>query len=170
VRLAGPGEWAPLRQVRLAALADAPEAFASTLAQEAAFDEAEWRRRAATSPWFIAWRRGVPEGLAAAYAGRGSGAGPAGWQLVSMWVSPGLRGTGAADLLVQAVTAHARQVGATVLTLWVADGNSRARRFYQRLGFRLTGARQRYQRADGTVLDEAELALTLAGGASQDSP
>src|SRR5437764_13735273 len=55
VRRAGPAEWAALRQVRLAALADSPAAFASTLKREQEFDEAEWRRRAEATPCFLAW-------------------------------------------------------------------------------------------------------------------
>jgi hypothetical protein len=53
--------------VRLAALANAPEAFASTLARELALDEAEWRRHAVDSFTFIAWRAGKPVGLAGAF-------------------------------------------------------------------------------------------------------
>jgi len=64
VRRVRPGEWATLRAVRLAALADAPEAFGSTTARELAFGEAEWRRRAGSAPNFIAWREDDPVGLA----------------------------------------------------------------------------------------------------------
>ena len=63
VRQLQAGEWATLRTVRLAALADAPEAFGSTMARELAFGEAEWRDRAATAPNFIAWNEDEPVGL-----------------------------------------------------------------------------------------------------------
>jgi ribosomal protein S18 acetylase RimI-like enzyme len=70
------------------------------------------------------------------------GAGPGrGWHLVSMWVSPQARGSGAAEQLVQAVCAAARADGATRIRLWVTDANPRAQAFYQRLGFCRTGAR-----------------------------
>jgi len=63
-------------------------------------------------------------------------------QLVSMWVDPRARGSGAAVQLVAAVREAAAVEGARVLTLFVADGNDRARRLYERLGFRPTGERQ----------------------------
>ena len=59
---AQPGDWVTLRAVRLAALADAPGAFGSTVGRELAFDEAEWRRLA-SAPSFIAWRGDEPVGL-----------------------------------------------------------------------------------------------------------
>jgi hypothetical protein len=46
VRQACATDWEVLRELRLWALADAPDAFASTLDQEAAFPEQVWRQRA----------------------------------------------------------------------------------------------------------------------------
>ena len=109
IRRMEPGEWATVRRVRLAALADAPEAFASTLDRELGFEEATWRERIAASPWFLAWRDGEPVGLVAVVTQQPGGA--SGWHLVSMWVSPQVRGSGVADGLVAAVTAHARAAG-----------------------------------------------------------
>jgi hypothetical protein len=43
VRPVGPDDWALLKHVRLTALADAPEAFYSTLVKEEHRTEAEWR-------------------------------------------------------------------------------------------------------------------------------
>jgi ribosomal protein S18 acetylase RimI-like enzyme len=161
IRRMEPEEWATVRRVRLAALADAPEAFASTLDRELGFEEATWRERIAASPWFLAWRDGEAVGLVAVVTQQPGRARE--WHLVSMWVSPQVRGSGVADGLVAAVTAHARAAGVSTVTLWVAAGNDRARGFYERMGFRPTGVRQTYQRADAPDLDEEELALDLAG-------
>jgi hypothetical protein len=46
VRQAGAADWEALRELRLRALADTPDAFASTLQKEAAFPEQVWRQRA----------------------------------------------------------------------------------------------------------------------------
>jgi ribosomal protein S18 acetylase RimI-like enzyme len=159
VGLAGPGQWATVRQVRLAALTDAPEAFASTLDRELGFDETHWRERIARGPWFLAWQEEQPVGLVTV------GPQPPGrtqaWHLMSMWVSPQLRGRGAADQLVAAAIEHVRAAGGSSVTLWVAVGNDRARGFYQRMGFRPTGIREIYPRAGAPDLDEEKLALDL---------
>jgi ribosomal protein S18 acetylase RimI-like enzyme len=157
VRRVDPEEWAAARQARLAAMQDAPGAFASTLDRELGFDEAMWRERLTAWPWFLAWLDGEPVGLVAARAEQ-SGSGRE-WHLMSMWVSPRVRGSGVADRLVAAVTAHVRAAGGAVVTLWVATGN--ARDFYERMGFRPTGNQSAYRRADATALDEEELALDL---------
>jgi GNAT superfamily N-acetyltransferase len=164
VRRVTAGEWATLRTVRLAALADAPEAFGSTTARELAFAEAEWRRRAEGAPNFIAWHGDDPVGLVTVI-GRPGGdeeGPPAEWELVSMWVSPGARGGGAADLLVSAAVEAVRAESAQRLILWVADGNDRARAFYLRAGFRPAGVRQTYQRVDGSAFEEEKLVMPLA--------
>jgi hypothetical protein len=58
IRRADADEWDTVRDVRLAALADAPEAFAATLGQELDRTEPEWRARISAWPWFVAWRAG----------------------------------------------------------------------------------------------------------------
>ncbi|GLZ49085.1 hypothetical protein Acsp06_52700 [Actinomycetospora sp. NBRC 106375] len=130
-------DWRAARATRLRALADAPGAFASTLAREEAFDEATWRTRITDNAWFAAGDPAV--GLACGIPEPGDADGR---HLVGMWVEPARRGEGVADLLVDAVVAWARADGGRRLALWVVDGNVRARRCYERLGFTLTGERQ----------------------------
>jgi ribosomal protein S18 acetylase RimI-like enzyme len=136
VRLAQPVDWATVRDVRLRALGDAPAAFASTLEREIAFDAGEWRSRVTRGPWWLAFDGDRPVGLVAAFPEDGD------THLVAMWVEPGARGTSAATELVETVCSHGANDGARAVRLWVADGNDRARRFYERVGFLLTGERQ----------------------------
>jgi GNAT superfamily N-acetyltransferase len=139
VRRAGLDDWAAVRDSRLTALADAPYAFASTFAREAALDSSDWRRRVGEGAWFLAWLGDQPVGVAAGVAEDDL---PGERHLVAMWVAAAHRGSSAAAQLVEAVCDWARGQGAGAVTLWVADGNPRARRFYERLGFRPTGRRQ----------------------------
>ena len=152
----GPDEWTLLRDVRLRALADAPYAFASTLAREVAFDETDWRRRIDGGPWWLARADDVPVGLVAGHRTADDGDVR---HLVAMWVDPAHRGSPAATLLVEAVCAWAAADGGRVVSLWVADGNDRARRFYERLGFTGTGERQPLPSAPGVSEEHLERRL-----------
>jgi len=137
IRRLVPADWAALRAVRLAALAEAPYAFSSTLERERGFDEDKWRERLAVTPHFGAWRAGALVGLVGAFVESP----PDGWHLVSMWVSPAERGSGAADGLVTAVCDLAWAQGGRRVALWVTEVNARARAFYGRAGFAPTGER-----------------------------
>lgn len=150
VRQLAAGDWAQLRAARLAALAEAPYAFASTLASEQEFTNEVWRSRAGSGRTFAAWQGATIVGLATGlppeaaqpvHATQAAETGPA-WHLVGMWVAPACRGQGVADELVDAVCEQARQSGAASVTLWVTEVNDRARAFYRRIGFVPTGARQ----------------------------
>lgn len=140
VRRADESDWQLVRRVRLAALADSPTAFASTLAREQGFDAEEWKRRVAPRNWALALVDGEPVGCAAGIveAGRPDDE----RHLVAMWVSPDWRSRDVAARLVDEVQRWAEEQGATVLSLWLADGNDRGRRFYERIGFTSTGERQ----------------------------
>lgn len=127
------------REVRLRALADAPDAFAASHEQEEAYDDAEWLRRVTTNAWFLVRADGETVGLA---CGIPEPHDDAGRHLVGMWVEPAFRGRGLSDLLVAAVMAWARRERAETLALWVVDGNDRALGLYERLGFEATGERQ----------------------------
>jgi ribosomal protein S18 acetylase RimI-like enzyme len=163
VRQLAADDWPELRAARLTALAEAPYAFASTLAREQQYTEQMWRERAGRGRTFGAWNAGVLVGLATGLPASGiaaSRADPADWHLVGMWVSPQVRGQGIGDRLVAGVCELARTSGAASVTLWVTEVNGRAIAFYRRLGFAPTGGRQ-LVRPDEPDLWESELRLGL---------
>jgi ribosomal protein S18 acetylase RimI-like enzyme len=138
-------DWELLRDVRLAALSDAPNAFASTYAREAAFTQEKWRGRiggrsvtffAQDEPGNGAPADRVPAGLAGVYVEDGAA------DLVSMWVRPSARGLGVGEALVEAAAAWARARDFGALFLWVTESNEPARRLYERCGFSPTGESQ----------------------------
>lgn len=113
VRVLTAADWAQLRAARLAALADAPYAFASTLAREQQFGDDVWRERAGAGQTFGAWRDGALVGLVTGFPLTDAD----GWHLVGMWVAPGCRGQRIADRLVRALCDLARASDGTVMTL-----------------------------------------------------
>jgi GNAT superfamily N-acetyltransferase len=133
-----PDDWQVLRDIRLAALADSPSAFASTLTREQAFTEPDWRWRLTNGCSVVATDsvHGEAVGVAGGYLHEGVP------ELIAMWVHPTWRGSGAAEQLVEAVADWARERDAARLRLWVVEGNDRAERIYLRLGFAHTGAAQ----------------------------
>jgi GNAT superfamily N-acetyltransferase len=79
--------------------------------------------------------------------------------LISMWVSPTVRGRGVAGQLIDAVAGWARDDGAAELHLWVVTGNAAARAAYVRAGFVATGERQPVKGDDHRVEERMVLAL-----------
>jgi len=139
VREVGPDDWAILREIRLAALQDAPQAFGSTYQREARFTEAQWRKRINdTAVTFFAQldEDPAPAGIAGVWVDDGAA------ELVSMWVRPDARGRGVGEALVMATAGWARARGHGALFLWVTEVNAPARRLYERCGFAPSGDRQ----------------------------
>jgi GNAT superfamily N-acetyltransferase len=152
VRATMAADWQILRDIRLAALRDAPDAFAVSYAEDAAVTEAQWRERAgghwtmflAFVPGLVAPRPGEeqadeeqPAGMAGCFpAGAGS------VHVVAMFVRPAGRGLGVGEALIDAVLGWARAHDAASVDLWVTEANKPARRLYERCGFTPTGARQ----------------------------
>lgn len=133
-------DWARLRAVRLRALADAPDAFGTTLAQDEGRPLEEWAARLADQQGatFAASADGADIGVVTGHtlAADGNFAG-----LFGMWVAPSHRRLGVAGALVDAVVGWARDRRCSRLLLDVADANSGAVALYEKKGFRPTGVR-----------------------------
>ncbi len=130
-----PDDWRRWRALRLAALAEAPDAFGSTLAgwSGAGDTEERWRGRLTAVPHdLVLVRRGTDVGMVSLTAPDEAGT-P---ELISMWVAPEARGTGAADVAVRSVLALAATAYAGLpVALSVYADNVAAVRLYARHGF-----------------------------------
>ena len=129
-----PDDWRPWRELRLAALAEAPEAFGSTLADWTGTGDAEerWRARLASVPFnAILTCDGEPAGMVGAITNDDGAV-----ELISLWVSPGFRGRGVGDAAVRAVLhwAGVNYPGFSAV-LSVKAANDRAIALYARHGF-----------------------------------
>jgi ribosomal protein S18 acetylase RimI-like enzyme len=156
VRALGTEEWQAYREVRLAALKESPEAFASSYDAEVGYDEDFWRKRLARSARLLACDGDEPVGIVS--VGQAEEEGVA--ELFGMWVSPARRGSGVAWRLTHAAALHARAEGQRALKLWVSTENGRAVAFFSSYGFRPTDQRR------PMTTDEAvqELAMVLPLG------
>ncbi len=142
IRPVRPEEWERARELRLRALADAPDAFGGTLEEERPLGEAEWRS------WISGWEGATNRMVVAedgdAWLGLAVGSitdgDPVG-HLYAMWVEPRVRRTGIGRALVDAVLEWARDAGAAEVELGVTGANAGPVAFYERMGFADTGER-----------------------------
>ena len=149
-----PDDWQVFRAVRLAMLADAPEAFASTLEDESKHDEAAWRAVLAARMQVVARdERGEVLGTAG-----GVGDGPT-LELIAMWVAPGARRHGVGEALVRRIIELGCTTASRQILLEVAEDNPAAERLYIRCGFSRTGATGPIRSGEPRMRAEMRLAL-----------
>jgi len=164
-------EWPAYRAIRLRALADAPDAFGSTLAAEQALAPETWAARLARSA-----TSGTDRALAAEANGELIGLA---WakedgddrsivNLFQMWVAPEARGQGVAGALLDEAVRWATERGAQALQLGVTCTNAEAVRLYERAGFVEAGVREPLR--PGSPLMEQRMRLTLPGPAREEMP
>ena len=131
-------EWQTHREIRLRALADAPDAFGTTLAEAQARRPDAWAARmslAAVSGRdypLIAELDGAAVGLLWAMVDEADGTVV---ELFQVWVDPESRGHGIAAALLHAAIAWAKTKNAHVVQLGVTSGDTPALRLYRRAGF-----------------------------------
>jgi ribosomal protein S18 acetylase RimI-like enzyme len=130
------GQGFRLRAIRLRALAEAPQAFATTLEEAQDWGLESWEFQIEKLQTFI-WREG--EADLGMVRGVTHDCDPEAGYLISMWVAPEarLRGIGAA--LVDEVIEWARRRGFRRLVLDVGESNVGARALYENRGFVVTG-------------------------------
>ncbi|MBT8447494.1 MAG: GNAT family N-acetyltransferase [Gammaproteobacteria bacterium] len=131
-----------LREVRIAALMDAPSAFGASLADEqhkpleACQADAKRHAHSQTSTTFFAIIDGEVAGQAGAFIDDGRA-----W-ICAMWVAPAARRNQVGSRLFSSASASLSGAGAKAIHAWVADENQTAVAFYKRLGFVATAQTQ----------------------------
>ena len=161
VRPLRPDEWRELRALRLRALADAPEAFGTTLAEAEAQPDTFWQQRASGDDGVVIVAE-VEARLVGMAWGRPADMDEPAADLYSMWIEPTARGTGVAAAIVEAVVRWASGEGFRLVGLGVTTFNARAIALYERLGFVDTGSR--FPLRDGSDLETQLMVRTLEEG------
>jgi GNAT superfamily N-acetyltransferase len=158
-------DTAMARALRLEMLADAPLAFIERLDEAAAKPHHVFRSMIAErsvgddAAIFVA----AADGRLVGQAGGWTPPGSTGVTVIfAVYLAPSWRRTGLLDRLVDAVAGWSVAAGRPVLELEVVNGNHRAVRAYQRLGFVDTGQRSRHPRIP--VLSELRMRRTAASG------
>ena len=134
-----PTEVEPLRELRLRALHQSPEAFAETYEEARDRPLQDWASWAADESrvivvaidgerWvgMVACRRLEPDSS---------------W-LTALWVDPAVRGKGLGARLIEAAAEWATEQGAAAVELSVTTNNQAAATLYTRAGFAETGRRR----------------------------
>jgi GNAT superfamily N-acetyltransferase len=83
-------------------------------------------------------------------------------ELYAIYVDPGRYGGGIGQALLQASLRRCTDAGHERVFLWVLEGNIRARRFYERAGFRADGTEEPFE-VDGVAVPEVRYARNLVG-------
>ncbi len=161
IRRLEPHDWPGYREIRLALLEDAPDAFARTFEEAASYPDETWQVRLAdvesrlefpvaafdgARPVALAWGRIDPADAHIAI-------------LNQMWTEPAFRGLGLARRLVLAVIDWASQARARELQLGVTLGNTSARQLYLSMGFEGTGELEPLREGSSKQVETMCLAL-----------
>ncbi|WP_439499653.1 GNAT family N-acetyltransferase [Bosea sp. (in: a-proteobacteria)] len=151
------------RAIRLAALAETPEAFGASLTEESARPLERFAERLtppAPSLVFGAFTGSELVGTAGFLAGSSEKSRHRG-TLWGVHVAPAARGRGTGEALVAAAIAQAKR-HVVVLQARVVTTNRTARKLYERLGFRPYGIESKALCIDGAYFDEALLSLDFS--------
>jgi ribosomal protein S18 acetylase RimI-like enzyme len=164
VRRLAPDDAEPFRALRLAGLAESPEAFGSSPDVESEHDLALIRSRLspelenATFGAFDGERLIGVLGLVRPTHPKGRHRG----QIWGMYVDPAQRRAGVGRALVATLVDYARGLeGLAWLDLGVGVDNAAARSLYEAFGFRAWGIEPDALRVDGRAIDEAHMSLEL---------
>lgn len=130
-------DWLILKEIRLAALLDAPTAFGVSYQIAITDSDERWKQRAShsTQPKFwLAFNRDKAIGMIGAGLDQAER-----YNLIAMWVEPESRELGVAERLVESVKTDAINGGFKQVFLDVSPDNLKAFRFYKKHGFVLIG-------------------------------
>lgn len=157
-----PDEWAVYRELRLRSLADAPDAFYSTLESESARSAEDWAARLAAAAVsgkdcpLVAELDATPAGLVWA---KMDSVNPTLMHLFQMWVAPEWRGHGVGRGLLATALDWAREREVRFVELDVTLGNSSAQRLYTRAGFKPVAAPVPMRAGSALMLQQMRLVL-----------
>ncbi|MEO5651782.1 MAG: GNAT family N-acetyltransferase [Marmoricola sp.] len=159
VRLLIESEWQLYRDVRLAALRDAPAAFLARFEDEVSYEDDFWRERMSHATRIVAERANEPVGLVCLGLHNDD---PQTGEVFGLWTAPDVRGQRVARDLVATARRKAAEDDRRLLYFWVGSDNASAVGFASSFGFRPTSERRPARVAAGRAEGDAdEVAMVL---------
>ncbi len=159
VRLLVKNEWQLYRDVRLAALRDAPEAFVARFEDEASYDDDFWRERMSRATRIVAERGNELVGVVCLGLHNED---PQTGEVFGLWTAPTVRGKHVAKDLVSAARQKAAEDDRRLLYFWVVSNNAFAVGFAGSFGFRPSSERRSVRVTQGGAEKDAdEVAMVL---------
>ena len=131
-------KWTTLRDIRLAALDESPQAFLSTHKREISWGEEQWIAEFDRGDWSIGFIDDQAVSLLGATRTPKTPSHEC--YLEYLWVAPGHRRSKVAYRMLAFTCDRLRALGVQTAFLYVLDGNDAAMRLYKRAGF--TSARE----------------------------
>lgn len=156
-----PADVERFRVVRLEGLRSDPSGFRYSEAEDEAIAASMWAGRLAREFVVAAERDGEILGVGGFSRFAGDKLAHKGL-IWGMYVRRAARGSGAADAIMRALIAHAREVPVRQLLLTVMADNARARAFYERHGFVHYATEPQAVRQGNEYRDEALMWLSFA--------
>ena len=138
IKILTAAKWTMLRDIRLEALAESPQAFLSTHKREISWREEQWIAEFDRGEWSIGFV--ADQAVSLLGATRTPETPRHECYLEYMWVTPGHRRSGVAYRMLSLTFDRLQAQGVKTVFLYVLDGNDAAMRLYKRAGF--TGARE----------------------------
>lgn len=142
------GEGPLYKRIRLAALSDSPNAFATTFDSANRRSLKDWSEQADSTATgtdrvtIFAFINNEPIGIAALYGDdqiRNSG------EIIQFWVDPAHRGGLVAEKLIEEIFSRAGKHRFKCLSVWASKGNESAIQFFEKYGFELTHETQPFR-------------------------
>jgi RimJ/RimL family protein N-acetyltransferase len=158
-------DLATFKEVRLEALLNHPEVFASVYEEEMNDSDEKWLARIAaadgrSSITYLAYVDGQPAGMAGIFCGfspknKHSGT------IWGVYIRPKYRGQGIATRLLEACASWAREGAMRVLKLNVVTTNTAAIKCYSNYGFQVYGLEPKALFVDNRYYDELLMVKTI---------
>jgi ribosomal protein S18 acetylase RimI-like enzyme len=133
VKILTPANWTLLRDMRLAALRESPQAFLSTHEREVSWEQDQWLAEFGRGDWSIGFI--AEQAVSLLGATRMPSTPCYECYLEYIWVTPAHRGSGLAYDMLALTFGRLRAIGVRTAFLYVLDGNDAAMRLYKRAGF-----------------------------------